>query len=221
MTEPAAVRLDLLDFLTRDRPRTCAEAQALRRVDWHSLLTVHLPCAQVRGLTLHGVQGCPCAPTPKWEGCDVSRAVDLCVVCARGTAGGVTRWSWLGCTSCRSVEKALQGWLGMGVLPLGRHSIMNGIGLRVTEATSEEVDAFAVQFEGLTVGWQQMSVWGRAEVGRLADALPDTGPDAPLELWQRTFSPSWAASVDAYERLLETPLPPTLGPSRAGGRGGA
>lgn len=183
----------------------CTPPGGLRRT-----LTVHLPCARVRGGTKYGLQGCPCQPAPRWEGCDVSRAVDLCAVCARGTAGGVSRWAWLGCASCRSVEKALQGWLGMRVLPLGRHSIMNGTGLRVAEATSEEVDAFAVHLDGLSVGWDRLSAWGKAEVGRLAGELPHPDPDVPLPMWQQTFTPSWRSSVDAYERLLSTPLPGTL-----------
>ncbi len=112
--------------------------------------TVHVPCARLRGWAGQ-VQGCPCEPSEPWPNCDVSRAQDLCLVCARGTAGGTTRWSWLACGSCRAVEKA-RGWLGMRVLPLGRHSILNGVALRVAEASSEQADAFAVAFEGLRLG---------------------------------------------------------------------
>ena len=70
-------------------------------------LTVHLPCVHLRGWA-DRVQGCPCEPADSWPGCDASRALDLCLVAARGTAGGVTRWSWLACTHCRSVDRALQ-----------------------------------------------------------------------------------------------------------------
>ncbi len=169
-------------------------------------LTVHLPCTSLRGWAGR-VQCGPCEPGEPWPDCDVSRAKDLCLVCARGTAGGVTRWSWLACEHCRSVEKSLQGWLGMRVLPLGRHSLLNGVALQVAEATDEQAAAFAVQFEGLSLGWDLMCEWGRAEARRLADTLVDSGSDVPLEVWQRTFRPSPTASLDAYERILQTPLP--------------
>jgi hypothetical protein len=109
-------------------------------------LSVHLPCVHLRGWAGRD-QGCPCEPSEPWPGCDVSRAQELCLVCARGTAGGTTRWSWLACTSCRAVERSLQAWLGMRVLPLGRHSIMNGVALAVAEASPEDAQAFGVRFE--------------------------------------------------------------------------
>lgn len=172
-------------------------------------LTVHLPCARLRGWAGQ-VQGCPCEPSEPWPDCDVSRAQDLCLVCARGTAGGTTRWSWLACEHCRTVEKALQGWLGIRILPLGRHSLLNGVALRVAQASSEEADAFAVAFEGLSLGWDTLFEWGDAEARRLADALVDADPDVPLRVWQTTCPPSLTASIDAYERILGTPLPDTL-----------
>jgi len=156
------------------------------------------------------VQGCPCEPSEPWPDCDVSRAKDLCLVCARGTAGGTTRWSWLACGNCRAVEKGLQEWLGIRVLPLGRHSIMNGVALRVAQASQEEADAFAVRFEGLSLGWDGLYDWGHAEARRLADAVVHGKPDVPLMVWQRTYPATVTASVDAYERFLGTPLPDGL-----------
>ncbi len=184
------------------RPKTHARPRP-----WE--LSVHLPCARLRGWAGRR-QGCPCEPSEPWPDCDVSRAQDLCLVCARGTAGGTTRWSWLACASCRSVEKALQDWLGIRVLPLGRHSLMNGVGLRVAEASEGEVDAFAVRLEGLGLGWDRLFDWGAAEARRLADSLVGVGPDLPLAAWQAAFPPSTTASLDAYERILETPLPALL-----------
>lgn len=172
-------------------------------------LTVHLPCARLRGWAGQ-VQGCPCEPSEPWPDCDVSRAQDLCLVCARGTAGATTRWSWLACEHCRRVEKALQGWLGIRILPLGRHSLLNGVALRVAQASSEEADAFAVAFEGLSLGWDTLFEWGDAEARRLADALVGADSDVPLRVWQTTCPPSLTASIDAYERILGTPLPDTL-----------
>jgi hypothetical protein len=98
----------------------------------------------------------------------------------------------------------------MRVLPLGRHSIMNGIALGVAEAAPHDVEAFGVRFEGLSLGWDRLFEWGDEEARRLAAEVIDLGPDVPLDVWQRRFPPSLRASVDAYERILDTPLPPDL-----------
>lgn len=65
-------------------------------------------------------------------------------------------------------------------------------------------------FEGLSLGWDSLFEWGDAEARRLADALVDADPDVPLRVWQTTCPPSLTASIDAYERILGTPLPDTL-----------
>lgn len=62
----------------------------------------------------------------KWRRCDVSRAYDLCVICARGTAGGTLRWAWIRCDNCRAVNESLISTFGYRPFALGRHSLMNG-----------------------------------------------------------------------------------------------
>jgi hypothetical protein len=97
----------------------------------------------------------------------------------------------------------------MRVLPLGRHSIMNGVALAVAEASPEDAQAFGVRFEGLGLGWDRLYDWGDGEARRLAASV-GPGPAVPLDVWQRQFRPSLTASIDAYERILDTPLPPDL-----------
>lgn len=126
------------------------------------------------------------------------------------TAGGVTRWSWLGCPACRSVELALQTWLGIPVLPLGRHSKMNGVGRRlaVAPATSRtDLDAFCQSLTALSLSWLRLAEWGVAEARRLATLHDFDAEDVSLHNWQRAFLASTPASVDAYERLLQTKIP--------------
>ncbi len=178
-------------------------------------LHVHLPCVQLRGWAGRS-QGCLCEPSEPWPGCDVSPAQDLCLVCARGTAGGTSRWSWLACTTCRSVDKALRDWLGMRVLPLGRHSIMNGVGLRAATASQEEVDAFCVRLEGLELGWDRLHAGEAMRPGGWPGASPTPAPTCRSRSGS-TFPPSLEASLDAYERILETSLPTTLRDQLGGG----
>jgi hypothetical protein len=54
-------------------------------------------------------QSCRDEDSPeKWEDCDVSRQYDVCIICFRATAGGISRWAWLACKDCRAVNKALE-----------------------------------------------------------------------------------------------------------------
>lgn len=63
-------------------------------------LPVHIPCGGLRGPVQRSNpdlwQSCRHEDSPqKWEGVDVSRQYDPCIVCFRATAGGISRWSWL------------------------------------------------------------------------------------------------------------------------------
>ncbi|EUA20568.1 hypothetical protein I552_6791 [Mycobacterium xenopi 3993] len=93
---------------------------------------MHIPCGGLRGPVGGRWQSCRHENAPeRWEGCDVSRAKDLCIICFRATAGGTSRWSWLACENCRRVNAAiarLEPEYGERPFALGRHSLMNGIG---------------------------------------------------------------------------------------------
>jgi hypothetical protein len=174
-------------------------------------LSVHIPCGGLRGPMQRRsqsyphlpvrCQSCQCEDSPeKWEGCDVSRQFDLCIICFRATAGGTSRWSWLACDNCRAVNKAIESSRGVRPFALGRHSLMNGIGVRggsppeVQEAQIARLAAFAK-------GDDRLRDWRRQEYSRLASKF-DPLADIPLRVWQQEWAPGKAASVDAFERLL-------------------
>lgn len=184
------------------------------------MLSVHRPCGSLRGDVYRNRQTCPCEPQITWPDCDVSRILDLCQVCARGTAGGTSRWSWLACHTCRAVESALQSWLGVRVLPLGRHSILNGVARSVSDQRPVASEQFAASFNSLGASWERLAAWGSEETHRLLAAVPaECGEDVPLRVWRQCFPASIASSADAYERLLGMGLPPAL-VAQAAERGG-
>jgi hypothetical protein len=167
-------------------------------------LSVHIPCGNLRG-PMHGRwQSCRCEDSPEhWEGCDVSSAKDLCIICFRATAGGTSRWSWLACENCRKVNEALprlESQYGDRPFPLGRHSLMNGIGVRggAPPEVQEEQIARLVAF---AKGDDRLREWHRREYPRLASRF-DPLADIPLRVWQTEWPPSLEASVDAFARLL-------------------
>lgn len=179
-------------------------------------LSVHIPCGGLRGplqrrsLAYPNLsvtwQSCPDEDSPeKWEGFDVSREYDLCVICFRATAGGRSRWAWLACEDCRAVNEKIGSRAGVRPFALGRHSIMNGIGVRggVPAEVADEQLARLVEFAR---GDDRLRSWRREEYGRLASAF-DPLADVPLRVWQEQWPPGSGASTDAFFRLLGRGLP--------------
>jgi len=168
-------------------------------------LGVHIPCGGIRG-PVPGFgprlwQSCRCEDHPlKWHGVDVSTQYDLCIICFRATAGGVSRWSWLACEDCRAVNSSLILPPGVRSFALGRHSLMNGIGVR-GGAPPEVQEEQLARLQAFFRGDDRLRSWRREEYGRLASVFDPLG-DVPLEDWQQQWPPSRRASVDAFRRLL-------------------
>lgn len=143
--------------------------------------------------------------TRGWPGCDVSSKYDLCIVCVRATAGGTSRWAWLACNDCRAVNSAVEEAWGFRPLAVGRHSLMNGIGLRGGASPEEQEDQVS-RLLHFVKHQSRLADWRREEFARLASAFYPLA-DVPLRIWQRQWPLSRAASVDAFSRLLKTELP--------------
>ena len=164
-----------------------------------SELSVHIQCGGVRGPISGRWQSCACEDTPEeWAGFDVSRERDLCIICVRGTAGGTSRWAWLGCQSCRAVNDVIRAKTGKQI-PLGRHSIMNGYsvhGAAPPERQREQAARLAV----FASDQQELRKWQAEEFRRVAGRYPSDA-DVPLTVWQRELPPGREVSIDAVIRL--------------------
>lgn len=173
-------------------------------------LMVHLPCGSLRGpvpadyrfVDLRGRwQSCQCEAQPDvWPDCDVSHAVDLCLVCFRGTAGSPSRWAWHACDPCLAANFALELAWGVRPFALGRHSIMNGVGVPFAGAPEVISEETARLIEFLR-GDNRLVRWRQVEFARLAAAF-DGREDVPLREWQDVHSATPKMSVDAFARLL-------------------
>lgn len=136
----------------------------------------------------------------------MSRYSDLCIICFRGTAGGISRWSWLACEDCRSINSAVGQHRGVRPFRLGRHSLMNGVGVRSglpPQVCAEELARLAE----FARGDNRLRDWRRIEYPMLA-ACFDPLADVPLSVWQQKHPPGRAASRDAFARLLGSDIPP-------------
>jgi hypothetical protein len=159
-----------------------------------------LPCAKLRGHTPYGWQGCAHQPGDDFPGADVSEEAALCVLCVRGLAGGRSRWSKLACSPCMSWEHAVRDRLGRALLPLGRHSIMNGVRVpldRLPDGAEQLVPALLGQF----AGWDRLRRWQGEELARLAETAGLHSETIPYEQWAILFPASIEASRSAYLRL--------------------
>lgn len=136
----------------------------------------------------------------------------LCWVCRRVPLRNAQPWSWYGCGSCRAVDAGAAAALGgRRLLPLGQHSIMNGVSIRLSTPKGPGLDAKFDQLVSIGQGWQELREWSDAETVRLVDHLGDRVGDLPesvsLPRWQEWFPPSRQASADAFLRLLKTQRP--------------
>ena len=179
-------------------------------------LSVHIPCGGLRGPLQRPSPFYPDLPV-KWQSCrdedspaewecaDVSREHDLCIICFRATAGGPSRWAWLACDDCRSVNRAVEKAWGFRPFALGRHSLMNGISIRggAPPQVQQRQLARLVEFAH---GDGRLRDWRRDEYWRLA-ARFDPLADIPLRVWQQEFPPSRTESRDSFARLIGPGFP--------------
>lgn len=173
-------------------------------------LSVHIPCGGLRGPAQRSNpdlwQSCRHEDSPrKWEGVDVSRKYDLRIVCFRATAGGISRWSWLACADCSSVNDAIAEVWGFRPFAQGRHSLMNGIGLR-GGASPEVQQRQAERLSEFAGGDWRLKGWREHEYRPMA-ARFERDADVPLRDWQQAWPPGPAASREAFARLIGPAYP--------------
>jgi hypothetical protein len=191
-----------------DRKLSATDAALRKRI---VELSVHIPCGDLRGRVHGRWQSCRDEDSPeRWQGCDVSRERDLCIICFRATAGGTSRWSWLACADCRRVNASIvrsESEYGDRPFALGRHSLMNGIGVR-GGAPPEVQEEQIARLAAFAKGDDRLRDWRRREYRRLASRF-DPLADISLGVWQAEWPPSREASVNAFARLLgREPDPP-------------
>lgn len=89
-------------------------------------------CTTCFSLTSKGTtsQRCQCEPFQRIHGLDCPSGYHLCYICSARVAGGTSRWSHEACPICLDANTSLAK---EGIrLPLGRHSVMNGIAIPFT-----------------------------------------------------------------------------------------
>ena len=131
----------------------------------------------------------------------------LCTVCCRGACADRERWSWLACEYCKKVDfRAAELFGGSRILPLGRHSIMNGAGVNLSIGDSPERKAAMDQMVSMGGEWKVMSEWRRTRVADMAAqqgwvSMGSAG-EVHFDDWEREFPNTPKDSAKAFSGYL-------------------
>ena len=164
---------------------------------------------------------CGCQPTDdawrqrEWAGYDIAALLDLCHLCVRAVMASGSRWTWYACDSCRKVNNQIApAILGepdsrAQILPLGRHSMMNGVALGLgAPHSNDRTEQFIESVMGLRDLWDRLSTWNREEGQRVVAASGFGGLETvPLDRWLEANGASLGASADAMCRFVDEDLP--------------
>jgi hypothetical protein len=144
-------------------------------------LVICAHCRHLRGPVpdrTDGVQQlCACTPVevrraqPRWGG-DHNTYAELCRCCGLELLPSGSKWSvWL-CEPCKTSVRNLNASAGRCVIPIGRHSMMNGVAARAVDlATDEAIDAFTRRLTTFVERTDFLDAHARAAVQRNLLAL--------------------------------------------------
>lgn len=167
-----------------------------------------LVCTTCFGLTSagHGMQCCRCEKYKTYRGVDCPSGFHLCYMCAASLAGGTGRYSWNVCEVCLKFNRNLQSNYGVS-LPLGRHSLMNGLSIPI-HATRSIQDKGITEMLNYLEKAQNISDWGNLQARALFESIPmwRKEPFIRLQRWEEKFALSkvkaTSRSVTAFKQYL-------------------
>ena len=174
-------------------------------------------CLELRGPCLDRAGGgrrtqrCRCEPKePLWRAYDYNMAIELCRGCVAATVPSGSRWSPFFCGECAPRVLAYNRAAGAAI-PVGRHSMMNGLGLSGAGASSAAAtSALAVGMAGLWDRIDRLWRWRCERVRSVVHGFAGSEPAIPLEAYlerARGVSPG-ALDALALARAVTAPPPP-------------
>ena len=122
-------------------------------------------------------QVCRCnrADEQRWPDHDFNEYADLCWCCLLETISSGSKWSSFYCDDCRQRVRKYNQSMGRVLLWMGRHSIMNGLGLRGPDvAVPQAVATFGTGLGGFVTGlggfYDAMAAWRPDRLGAVLQA---------------------------------------------------
>lgn len=158
------------------------------------------PIGTVDGVTVW--QRCDCVPAgglpaqPKVG--DFNTALELCRACGLVLLQSGSRWSVWFCGPCATQANTLNERAGRCVVPIGRHSLMNGVTVR--NASPEEIESFAGRLSTLFEATAAIQQWSRTVV---RENLVAAGQPHDVDLDASSYLASVRDAVSSDQRFVE------------------
>lgn len=178
------------------------DGESLRR--W----TICGRCHAVRGGPIGTVDGvtvwqrCDCVPAgglpvQPTVG-DFNTALELCRACGLVALDSGSRWSVWFCRPCATQARGLNEQVGRCVVPIGRHSLMNGVTAR--SASSEDIASFGSQMSIILDAAAATERWSRTVVRENVVAV---GQPHHVDLDVSSYLASVRGVASSEERFAE------------------
>jgi len=125
----------------------------------------------------------------KWPGFDFNEVATLCYCCGRELLNSGSKWSVWFCDECKQRAINLRNNVGWFVIPIGRHSLMNGIAGDLAGKTDEEfinaIKDFSKKTNTLFDRQDRLVNWGLYTVRKNTKRLgiSSEGSDVNLSLY--------------------------------------
>ncbi|MDF0650109.1 MAG: hypothetical protein P0121_01395 [Nitrospira sp.] len=146
--------------------------------------------------------GLQCAPAP-WPVYDFNEVVTLCRCCGAQLLESGSRWSVWFCPECKARVVGLNQRYQRCLIPIGRHSMMNGFRLSGSECRNPSaVEQFVLNVRAMQDSTGLLVDWAAAIVSETARArgFPD-GMDVTLLDYAHALEQHPVDKVSAFERL--------------------
>lgn len=117
-----------------------------------------------------------------WDGFDYNEVVTLCYCCGTELLRSGSRWSVWFCEQCKERVVEFNTEADRTIIPIGRHSLMHGIGLKVEPLVSKiKIIATIDEFNQLRASIAHLERWRKIPISRnWRSAELDSGQDVGL-----------------------------------------
>lgn len=175
-----------------------------------SELEICTTCFDLRGELEEWVNPCRCDLAaceargerhPRFD--DLVCNVQMCQCCTLAVLRSGSRWSVWFCEDCHPLIAEHNEAAGLCVVPIGRHSLMNHVGLAGdTDTDSVEIDVFVDAMRGLVDRMNRLEEWALQRTHDLLERLGLLGPPAvPVTTYLRAARDAGLTKQGAVDEL--------------------
>jgi hypothetical protein len=150
------------------------------------------------------VQRCGCElREPLWNAFDYNCAAELCRCCASRVIPCGSKWSVFFCKACRRHVDPHNDAAGWTVIPIGRHSIMNGVALNTGAVRNGSArSAFAGDLSEVFGGIVRLERFHRAHVAGIVSSIVALGPTVPAPQYIEHATRSQSSEEAVFDALV-------------------